>query len=164
MKKDYTPLVIGGGILLIYFGVIRPIMRKTGLVTTSTTRAIDKLVTDPPEKNPFKPGYYDAVRKNHPTISMKIKSSAGLEALWKQFYGGFGYLYDNEVQIEGAFIQMPSKLIVSQFANYVEKKTGKDLITYMKDGINPANPASGLNDAEIQKIMQIVNAKPEYTQ
>lgn len=163
MKKDNTQLYIYGGVaLLAYFGVIRPILKKLGVATGRETLAVNNAQTSPAIDNPFKPEYYRLQAKNI-TGAIKQKTQSGLEQLYKTFYSGFGFFYDDEDKIKGVFVQLPSKYQVSQFAEFVQKKTGQDIITFMKRGINQANPASGLNDTDISAIIDIVNKKPIFT-
>jgi hypothetical protein len=164
MKQENQKIYIIGGIaLLAYFGVFRPILKKLGLATGSETNAVNQALTAPDDSNPFKPGYLNAVLRQHPGVPIKIKTEYGLQSLYNTFYSGFGYLFDDEDKINSVFLQMASKAQVSQFADYVQKKTGQDLLTFMKRGINSMNAASGLNDTEISKIIDIVNKKPIYT-
>lgn len=164
MKKDNTKIyIIGGVALLAYFGVFRPILKKLGLATGAETKAVDAALTAPDSENPFKPGYLASVIRNNPNVPIKIKTQYGLKQLYDTFYSGFGYLFDDEDKINSVFIQLASKAQVSQFADYVQKQTGQDLLTFMKRGINSMNAASGLNDTEIYKIIDIVNRKPIYT-
>lgn len=164
MSKDKEKYYLYGGIVLFaYFGVIRPIFKKIGLATGVETKTVNDAMTLPDKNNPFKAGYYNEVIKQHPNVPITIKTASGLEKLYKTFYDGFGWVYDDEDKIISVFIQIPSKIQVSQFADYVQKRTGQDLLTFMKRGKNSLNVASGLSDVEIYKIIEIVNKKPIYT-
>lgn len=162
MKKYNTQYyIIGGVALLAYFGVLRPILKRFGFATAAEQNKVNAAQTASAEFNPFNPGYYKEVIKKHAPIT--LKSAAGLQKIYKLFYGGFGYIYDNEAQIQSAFVQLASKAQVSQFSEYVQRQTGKDIITFMRDGINSINAGAGLNDTEIARIIDIVNSKPIYT-
>lgn len=164
MKKDNTQYYIIGGIaLLAYFGIFRPILKKFGFATNQETNNVNQAQTGAPEINPFSPGYYKEIVRRNPGVNMTFKSQNGLEKIYKIFYDGFGYVYDDENKITSAFVQLASKIQVSQFSEYVQKKTGVDIITFMRNGINSYNAASGLSDTEINRIIQIVNSKPIFT-
>ena len=164
MKQDNQKIYIVGGIaLLAYFGIFRPILKKLGIATGTETNAVNQALTAPDDSNPFKPGFLNSVMRQNPGVPIKIKTQAGLKGLYDIFYSGFGYLFDDEDKIYSVFLQLASKAQVSQFADYVQKKTGQDLLTFMKRGINSMNAASGLNDTEIYKIIDIVNKKPTFT-
>ena len=162
MRKDNTQIyVIGGIALLAYFGVLRPILKKFGFATAAETNKVNAAQTGDADTNPFNPVYYKTVIKKHAPVI--LKSAAGLQKIYKLFYDGFGYVYDNEAQIQSAFVQLASKAQVSQFAEYVQRQTGKDIVTFMRDGVNSFNAGSGLNDTEIARIIDIVNSKPTFT-
>lgn len=164
MKKDNTQYYIYGGIaLLAYFGIFRPILKKVGIATGEEKNKVNNAETAPADSNPFNPKYYKTVQSKNPGKTIVLKTQAGLERIYKKFYDGFGYVYDDEEQIQSCFIELASKVQVSQFAEIVQKKTGYDIITFMKRGINSYNAGSGLNDTEIARIIDIVNAKPIYT-
>ena len=163
MKKDNTQILVYGGVVAVfYFGIIRPILKKFGLATGQETRDVNKAETDPADINPFKPNYYKIQHKKL-GIMVVLKTQAGLKKLYDTFMDGFGWVYDDEDKINSVFIQLASKLQVSQFAEYVQNKTGQDIISFMKRGKNQYNTASGLNDSEIARIIDIVNKKPIYT-
>lgn len=164
MKKDNTQYFIYGGIaLLAYFGVLRPILKKFGFATTQETNNVNTAQTASADVNPFAPGYYKTVIQKNPNVPILLKTQSGLEKIYKIFYDGFGYIYDDENKITSAFVMLASKVQVSQFSEYVQRKTGVDIITFMRNGINSVNSASGLNDTEINRIIQIVNNKPTFT-
>jgi len=164
MKQDNTKYyLIGGVALLAYFGFLRPILKKFGFATAGETNKVNAAETAPDQSNPFKPGYYKEVLKRRAGQPVTLKSASGLSKIYKVFYDGFGYIYDDEAKITSAFIQLASKAQVSQFAEYVQKQTGRDIITFMKTGINSVNAGAGLNDTEISRIIDIVNSKPEFT-
>lgn len=164
MNKDNTKYyLIGGVALLAYFGFLRPILKKFGFATAGETNKVNAAETAPDNANPFKPGYYKEVLKRREGQPVTLKTQNGLNKIYKLFYDGFGYVYDDEAKITSAFIQLASKAQVSQFAEYVQKQTGRDIITFMKTGINSINAGSGLNDTEIARIIDIVNSKPEFT-
>ena len=163
MKRDNTQVLVYGGVVAIfYFGIIRPILKKFGLATGEEVRNVQRAETDPAESNPFKPTYYKIQIKKLPG-SVVWKTQVGLKKLYDTFSSGFGYVYDDEEKINSVFIQLASKIQVSQFSEYVQNKTGQDLISFMKRGINQYNAGSGLNDTEISRIIDIVNKKPIYT-
>lgn len=163
MKQDNTKFYIYGGVaLLAYIGVIRPILKKLGIATGQETQNVSNAQTLPAETNPFKPDYYK-IQMRKLGIPVKIKTQAGLKDLFNKLKDGFGYIYDDEEKIKGVFVVLANKLQVSQLSEYVQNATGMDIITFMKSGKSTINAGSGLNDTEINSIIDIVNKKPIYT-
>jgi len=163
MKQDNTKFYIYGGVaLLAYIGVIRPILKKLGVATGQETQNVNNAQTQPAESNPFKPEYYK-IQQRKIGRPVTLKTQSGLSQLYKTFKDGFGYFYDDEDKIKSVFVLLASKLQVSQFSEYVQNATGTDIITIMKAGKSTINPGSGLNDTEINSIIDIVNKKPIYT-
>ena len=163
MKQDNTKYFIYGGVaLLAYIGVVRPIFKKLGLAKGEESKNVENAETAQPENNPFKPDYYKIQHKKL-GIPVKLKTQSSLAYLFKQLQDGFGYFYDDEEKIKGVFLILPNKMQVSQLSEYVQLKTGMPLITFLKTGKTTWNAGSGLNDVEINQIIDIVNKKPIYT-
>jgi len=162
MKQDNTKLYLYGGVaLLAYIGVIRPILKKLGIATGQETTNVNNAQTLPAETNPFKPDYYKIQHKKL-GIPVKLKTQSGLKQLFDKLKNGFGYIYDDEDAIKSVFVILANKMQVSQLSEYVQNATGTDIITFMKRG-KGVSAGAGLNDTEINAIIEIVNKKPVYT-
>lgn len=162
MKQENTKFYIYGGVaLLAYIGVIRPILKKLGIATGQETTNVNNAQTLPAENNPFKPDYYK-IQHRKIGIPVKLKTNTGLKQLFEKLKNGFGYIYDDEDAIKSVFIILPNKMQVSQLSEYVQSATGTDIITFLKRG-KGVSAGAGLNDTEINAIIEIVNKKPVYT-
>lgn len=161
MKQDNTKFyIIGGVALLAYFGLIRPILRKTGVVTSPQATKLNNLQKAPVTQNYFSPYYYDNVFQTI-TGAIKVPNSAKLNFLYNQLDKAFGYVYDDEDSIKGVFASLPTKMEVGALSKYVYKTKGTDLLTWLKIGKNKTTQ-NGLSTDEIANIVDLIDAKPLY--
>jgi hypothetical protein len=179
MKKnvDYKPYIIGGVALLAYFGIVRPVLKKIGIVSTADTKAVQKFEELPAEQNPFNPKYFDYwyqryrrmlgnedhfdSYKNLDKLFQNTKIPIKL-LLLQQYSDCFGYFYDDEDQIFSYFgINFADKLSVAYFSKFCYERTGKDFFTFLKVG-KDVLPSNGLNDAELAKIIRMLKSFPDY--
>lgn len=175
-QQDYKPYLIGGAVLLAYFGVIRPVFKKLGIVKGVESQKVENYEKQAPEKNPFNANYFAYWKRNYArrldiekydayklmnyyydTCKCFVKD----DTLWK-LNDMLGIFWDDEESIYGLLRDLfKDKLQLSYFSRYVFNKTGRDLFVFLKTGQNIL-PANGLNDAEMLQIIDWANKLPDY--
>lgn len=173
-QEEIMPYVIGGGIIIAYFGVIRPVMKKIGIVKSEDTKKVEQFEQLPAEENPFNSNYFDIWSKYYFKYKpesewtfykhLNTKYSTGITKklfMLQAMDNAFGYFYDDEDYIYSFFDVMWDKLSVAYFAKFVKERTGKELLYYLKTGKNLL-PANGLNDSELLVVINKVKSLPKY--
>jgi hypothetical protein len=89
-KNDSKIILYGGGLLIIYFGILRPILEKLGIATSAAQQTIINQSQVQNQKNPFSPIFW----KSTPNATLLTKNST--IALANRIYNAMGYFYDNE--------------------------------------------------------------------
>lgn len=160
-KETRLLLLYAGGGLLAYFGFIRPILNKLGIVKTAqdreTQQAIDNALSSSTD-NPFSPNYWKEISRNR---KIKVWSISSNQSRAKQIFDAMGYFTDDEPMVYKVFKELPSKAHVSYFAEQFAKLYKQDLFSFLKQGKGQLAQA-GLNDSELQTILNIVAQKPNY--
>jgi hypothetical protein len=161
-KETRLLLLYAGGGLLAYFGFIRPILNKLGIVKTAqdrqTQQAIDNALSSSTD-NPFSPNYWKEISKRKGKI--KVWSASSNQSRAKQIYDALGYFSDDEPAVLKVFKELPTKAHVSYFAEKFAALYKQDLFSFLKQGKGQLAQA-GLNDNELQTILNIVAQKPDY--
>jgi hypothetical protein len=158
MKQDNKQLIVyGGGIVLLYFGVLRPILNKLGITKSPEQRVIDAQNNLPNKDNPFSPVFY----KQAPSGALLLTRKSA-EYYAKQIYDAMGVFSDDESKVYGVFRAMKSQSQVSILCDVFQQVYKLDLLDYLKRGYSQWNSASGLNENEINTVLQIVKQLPKY--
>jgi hypothetical protein len=158
MKKDNKQLLIYGGIaLLAYFGVIRPILKKVGIVKTAEDLLVINQSNLPNKVNPFSSTYYKYAPTGTPLLKVADQNKYA-----DIIYNAMGYLYDDEAAIYSVFRSLKSQAQVSILAERFLLKYKTDLLEFLQKGKNQFNAASGLNSDELSTVIKIVNTLPKY--
>ena len=165
MKKENEKLFINLAIIAVaYFGIIKPILNKTGITTSATERGeeseIKKIETAPPESNPFDPKYYKSAAARR--AGALLLYSAKATELSRIIYNAMGYFSDDESAVYSVFRSLQTKSQVSFLSEKFRQLYNIDMLEFLKRGKNQYNPASGLNTSEIATVINIVNNLPKY--
>lgn len=161
-KETRLLLLYGGGGLLAYFGFIRPILNKLGIIKTAQDIAQTQAITNAlssSTNNPFSPNYWKEISKRKGKI--KVWNTSSNQTRSKQIYDAMGYFSDDEPMINKVFKEIPSKAHLSYLAEYFAKLYRMDLFSFLKQGKGQLAQA-GLNNDELETILNIVAQKPDY--
>lgn len=132
------PIAIG----FMYFGVINPILKKTGLKDTAESKAEDKVLDLMLSGAYWSPRWYKENGGND--ISLREAKDYA-----EQIEDAFGWVNDDEKSIYGVFEQLGSKGNISMVAEaYARINDGDSLISRM---------TSKLNDSELFRVAVIIS-------
>jgi hypothetical protein len=158
MKKEDKQLLIYAGIAAIgYFGVIRPILKKVGIVKSAEDILVINQGNTPNKDNPFSSAFY-----KYGPAGTKLLTVATADQYAKRIYDAMGYISDDEAAVYSVFRSLSTQSQVSFLAERFRIKYGVDLLQFLKNGKNQYNYASGLNSDELSIIINIVNKLPKY--
>lgn len=170
MEKDNEILikyvVLFGG---AYFLIIKPILQKLGISKTAieeqTEKNIIKQDLSSNKENPFSGSVYlKTFPKGKKYISLTQASAKNLVKKLRESFTNFG---DNEQQVIGIFKQLRTKAQVAVLADVFFKTYNLDLWTFLKTGTPNSDLISefytGLNDTDLNIILNIVDKLPKYS-
>jgi hypothetical protein len=158
MKKEDKQLLIYGGIAAIaYFGVLRPILKKVGIVKSAEDLLVINQANIPNQQNPFSPAFY-----KYGPAGTKLLTVAAADQYAARIYNAMGWVYDDEAAVYSVFRSLSAQSQVSFIAERFKIKYGSDLLEFLKKGKNQINAASGLNSDELATVINIVNKLPKY--
>ena len=135
-KTRIISYLIGG--VVLYFGVVRPILKKTGVIQSESEIATEKKIQDnraADAGNPFNPNYYKS-RKNDPSWLPWATSTALATQIFDSksiWYRGFT---DNENQAIAAFNGLTTKQQLSLLSAAFQKLYKRDLYNYLESFMN----------------------------
>ncbi len=152
-QDDSKILLYGGGLLIVYFGILRPILEKLGIARSQAEQQLINQQNLPNSKNPFSPVYW----KQIPGAKLITKNATN--ALAKRLYEAMGYFSDDEPAIFSVFSQLKYKTQVSWLADNFQQIYKMDLLDFLKRGKGQM-PQAGLSETELQQILNIVNTLP----
>lgn len=185
-EKDI--LLIGGGLALLYFGVLRPILRNLGIDDTDKN-TVDAVNTVDPSTNPFSYLFQPCVDFYQPHYDDGYGGSA--ELYWKAYKQAlmdqYGYnfppigstnfdvailaenLYStisfwkepDSALITSIFNIIPTQLTVAGIDAYLQFNYDTDLITFLKGGKRYLLLLQwGLTDTDLAQIINHVKSLP----
>jgi hypothetical protein len=152
-QDDSKILLYGGGLLIVYFGILRPILEKFGLATSQAEQQVINQQNLPNNKNAFSPVYWKTIP------NAKLITRNATNGLCKRIYDAMGYFSDDEPAVFSVFAQLKYKTQVSWLADVFQQNYKIDLLDFLKRGKGQL-PQAGLNSDELQQIINIVNALP----
>ena len=159
-KQDQQLILYAGGIAVLYFGILRPILTKLGIQQTAAEQAEQQQVTATDvatnAANPFSPLFWKASPSGTYLLTVAVATD-----LADRIYNAMGYFYDDEAAVVSVFRQLKTKSQVSWLADIFQKKYKTDLFDFLKKG-KGVMYQSGLNNAELNQIITIVNKLPKY--
>jgi hypothetical protein len=160
-KQDDSKIILYvGGLAILYFGVIRPILKKLGIQQTveeaEATKAVQKIENTPNINNPFSPVYW----KKFVGLKVQLFNKDTTDRFVDRIYNAMGFFSDDESAIFSVFSQMKYKTQVSWISDHFNRRYKIDLFNFLKQG-KGSLPQAGLNELELQKIIKIVEALPE---
>ena len=158
MKKEDKNIILYGGIaVLAYFGVIRPILKKVGIVKSAEDILVINQGNIPNNANPFSSAFY-----KYGGAGTALLTVATADNYAKRIYNAMGWLTDDEAAVYSVFRSLKTQSQVSFLAERFRIKYGTDLLEFLKKGKNQFNAASGLNSDELATVINIVNKLPKY--
>lgn len=158
MKQDNKQLIIyGGGMVLLYFGILKPILNKLGITKSKEQTIVENQSQLSNELNPFSPIFYQKC-----PVGCSLIKRAIAEKYAKIIYDAMGVFSDDEASIYGVFRALKTQSQVSFLCDVFQQKYKTDLLSYLKNGYSQWNSASGLNADELNTVIQIVNKLPKY--
>lgn len=114
------------GLPIAYFGVVRPILKKVGIIDTAESKQEDKIIDKLKKGKFWNPSWYQS--HGGVTITDRVADQ------WaKKIKDSFGTWNDNEEQIYSVFSQLRSKGNVSKVAEAYYRLYSTDLITELDD-------------------------------
>jgi hypothetical protein len=160
-KQDDNKLILyAGGLAILYFGVIRPILKKLGIQQTQeqveAQQSVNRIENTPNVNNPFSPVYW----KQFQGKKVHLFNNDTTNRFVKRLYDSMGYFSDDESAVFSVFTQMKYKTQVSWISDQFNRTYKLDLFNFLKQG-KGALPQAGLNELELQKIIKIVEALPQ---
>jgi hypothetical protein len=160
MDKKTENLLIKVGIIgVAYFVILKPILNKLGITKSDIDRTIENQENKGNKENPFSPLFYKSAP---PKTIMKLLTIATAESYAKQLYDAMGVFGDDESKVYGVFRNLKTQSQLSFLAEIFQRKYKMDLLDYLKRGYSNINPASGLNNDEMNTVLSIVNKLPKY--
>lgn len=157
-KETKKLLIYGGGIALLYFGVLRPVLQKLGIVATAQSKVVTAMQNVPNADNPFSPVFLRSIKGGTPLTLLKVASATQLV---KNIYDAMGYFTDDEAAVFSAFKSLKTQAQCSQIATEFLKTHQVDMLEFLKKG-KGVFPQAGLNDVELAEIVQTVLKLPKY--
>ena len=139
-------VAVGGG-LLIYFGVLDPILKALGVKDTKDTKDIDA-----GEKlDAFNPKFYQEVSaKKIPATYFTVKTASGIaDNIWNAIDG----MGTDEGAIFSAFKNIKTQVQLSQVSHRYALLHNSDLYDDLK---------SDLSESDMIRILDIVKKIPQY--
>jgi hypothetical protein len=164
MDKKNQDIIFKLGIAIgVYYFVVKPILEKLGVSKTAEQEEFikEEKVAQTSLLSPFNPRYWHDQKK-----PVTIITNAEVKKMAADLYASLnrGYLGDDLATILSTFKKLKYKTQVSYLAEFFSNKYKLDLYQTLKDGVRrtidrftPFN-RSGLSDAELQQVMNIVNA------
>jgi hypothetical protein len=152
-NDDSKIILYGGGLLILYFGILKPILEKLGLQTSQAQQTINNQAQVQNQKNPFSPIFW----KSTPNPILLTKNST--IALAKRIYDAMGYFSDDESEVYSVFNQMKYQTQVSWLADIFQQQYKQDMYDFLKRGKGNL-PQAGLSDTEMLQIINQVNKLP----
>ena len=152
-QDDNKILLYGGGLLIVYFGILRPLLEKLGLATSQAEQQVINQQNLPNNKNPFSPLYWKTIPRA-PLITRNATN-----ALAKRIFDAMGYFSDDEAAVFSVFTQLKTKTQVSWLCDIFQQNYKMDLLDFLKRGKGQLAQA-GLSDTELQQVINIVNNLP----
>ena len=161
MKKDNEQLILyAGGLAILYFGVLRPLLRKLGIQQSAQEQQQETQVTTTSTStnvnNPFSPTFWQKG-----PAGTKLLTVAYTTQLADRIYNALGYFSDDEAAVISVFRLMKTKSQVSWLSDIFQKKYQTDLFDFLRKG-KGVMPEAGLNTSELSEIISIVNKLPNY--
>lgn len=153
-KQDDSKLLLyGGGLLIVYFGILRPLLEKLGIARSQAEQQVINQQNLPNNKNPFSPVYWKTIP------GAKLITRNATNGLAKRIFDSMGYFSDDESGVFSVFSQLKYKSQVSWLSDIFQQNYKIDLLDFLKRGKGQL-PQAGLSDTELQQIINIVNALP----
>ena len=153
-NKELNDLVlIGGGLLLAYFGIIKPVLNSLNLGSTPGQDAYDAQMALPDSQNAFSQNYkLDLTDLTFPTTQFATFAD--------DIYGSLGYLWIGEQTVLDIFSQLKNKNDVAALTYEMNYTQGVDLLPFLKKGRSFTPFDNGISKDALYTIIKRVNSLP----
>ncbi|MFZ1807611.1 MAG: hypothetical protein WAU36_10335 [Cyclobacteriaceae bacterium] len=124
MSSVITKVVLGAVIiLLVYMLIVRPIMKKLGIIEDKDDKARDKQVQEFGTElgSPFNPNFYKG------KVGVTLLTKAAATKLANQIEAAIGFFSDDENAVYGAMRQLKTKEQLSFLADIFQQEHNADL-------------------------------------
>jgi hypothetical protein len=154
-----TTLVVGGLAYLIYTKL------STKVKEVIDTKQQTKADTSGGATSNVSPWNWSAFNNYWLTRFPKgymIFTSDSAKTICQNIYDSMGYFSDNDDVIKAQIKKCNSKVKVAQVAQRFSQMYSRDLFTFLKEGVG-VRWNSGLDEANLNAIVDYVNSLPNYT-
>jgi hypothetical protein len=128
--------LIGGS--LLYFGLLRPILQRTGIIQDQKAVDIDAEIQKnrgADASNPWNPNYYKSV-KNSDWLPWKAATALATQIYMSKAPSSKNWFTDNEISAIAAFNQINTKKKLSMLSAAFQKLYIRDLYAYLESFMN----------------------------
>jgi hypothetical protein len=140
-----------GGALVLYLGVLNPLLKKLGFKKSDEEKANDEAAIKIPG---WDPNFY----RSAPSGSL-ILTSAAAENFAKTLYNAFGFWNDDEEAVYGVIKSLKTQSQLSFLAAKFFEKYQKDLYEYLRGAQHSWHR---LEEEELAYVNKLVAAMPKY--
>jgi hypothetical protein len=148
---DYMPYILIGGGAIAYFGIVKPVLQKLGILNDAADNLVNNTLSQSGNQNPFDPNFY----KSKGACLILRNSDADNYA--NIIYNAFGGFNDDEDAATGVFRVLKTQTQCSYLAERFQYLFNQDLLTFLKGGWWPQDRMS---NTELANIISIVKGKP----
>lgn len=157
MKQDEKNLLlIGGGAVALYLlwdSIVSPVLETIGIKKSKEEKTIEQAAINP--NSAFSPVFWQWEQKNKgKAVLIKADALNKMIGTIQKSISSFASFSDFPAVL-GVFRQLSYKSQVSYLADNFQKKTGKDLLTYLRGRGLIIN--DGLTDQQLNTIINLVN-------
>ena len=124
-------IVVLGVVAVIYFGVLRPVAKKVGIIDTKEEKEGKKKYARLSKQQALSPAAY---KKNPEWVTISSQTAAKLASDAKS---GKGLIYDNEDLGVGAVTGAGSQINVSYVAHKFQQSYGENFETFLYSYLEP---------------------------
>jgi hypothetical protein len=137
---DQTKIItyaIGGAIL--YFGVLRPILKRTGIIQSQEDQKTEKTIQDnraADTGNPWNPNYYKTSKDQKSWLPWKTATALATQIYDAKAPSSKNWFTDNENSAIAAFNGISTKKQLSLLSNAFQKLYTRDLYNFLESFMN----------------------------
>lgn len=157
MTKSDKDLIFKVGIAAgVYLLVVQPILKKIGVLKTQADITVENQQTLPNNANPFSPVFYKTGGRG-----VLLLSVGAAQDMARKLYDAFGFFSDNEAQVFAIFRALKTQSQVSFLSEQFKNLYKQDLLQFLSKG-KGVMPQAGLNNTELNQVINIVNNLPKF--
>lgn len=128
--------LIGGG--LLYFGIIRPILKRTGVIQSEESKKAEQTIQENRGagiNNPWNPNYYKTAKDNS-WLPWKTATTLATQIYDAKAPSTSNWFTDNENSAIAAFNGIATKKQLSMLSNAFQKLYKRDLYNFLESFMN----------------------------